>query len=172
MIRRNPIWFQAVSLKERQLIGNVALDLEVAGEDASSPVRIVSPTTEATEDLVVTNEFGSDDQKFNDDQELQSKTDNQAILPVDPQQEGLLEGFSPGVISVGDEISGSLRGISSFGGFLEHLDEQLNKIEAELDTVLRVSTLVLASEDKTKNFKVQQALELLESIRGIRQRYG
>ncbi|BBG99764.1 hypothetical protein Prudu_009561 [Prunus dulcis] len=35
---------EAISLKERQLIGNVTLDLEVVRDDAFSPVRIVSPT--------------------------------------------------------------------------------------------------------------------------------
>lgn len=171
MIRRNPIWFQAISTKERQLIGKVALDLEVVQGDASSPVRIVSPTTGATtEDLITTNESGSNDQKFTDNQELQASTGSQASLPVDQVHEDL-QGSLSGVISVGDEISSSLQGITSFGSFLEHLDEQLNKIEEELVTVLRFSTLVLDNVEKTKNFKVQQTLELLGSIRGIRQRY-
>ncbi|PON73077.1 forkhead-associated domain protein [Trema orientale] len=160
---------QAISMKERQLIGNVALDLEVIHEDASSPVRIVSPTAEGSEDMVATEESESNDQKFNDNQELQSSTDTEASLPVD-QEQGDLQGSLPGVMSVGDETSSSLRGLTSFGDFLQHLDEQLNKIEEELLTVLRVSTLVLDNEEKTNNFKVQQAQDLLESIRGIRQR--
>lgn len=161
---------EAISLKERQLIGSVALDLEVVGEDASSPVRIVSPTPKATEDVIGDEDFTSNDKKLIDNQEVQSSAEySQASLPVDQNQDDLQES-SPGMLSSGDEINNSLKGITSFGDFLEHLDEQLNIIESELVTVLRVSTLILDGEAKTKNFKVQQTLELLESIRGIRQR--
>ncbi|EXB92397.1 hypothetical protein L484_021381 [Morus notabilis] len=161
---------QAISLKERQLIGNVVMDLEVVSEDASTPIRIVSPTLKATENVIGNEGFTSNDQKFSDDQELQSSTeDGEASLPVDQEQEDL-EGSLPGTVSSEDEVMSGLKGITSFGGFLGHLDEQLNIIEAELVTVLRVSTLILDSEAKTKNFRVQQTLELLESIRGIRQR--
>uniref|UniRef100_A0A803QLJ7 Uncharacterized protein n=1 Tax=Cannabis sativa TaxID=3483 RepID=A0A803QLJ7_CANSA len=156
---------EAISVKERQLIGNVALDLEVVRED-SSPVRIVSPTTEATEDSVAGKES---EKSFSDNQELLSGIDSQASLSVVQEKEDL-EGSLPGVISVGDEISSRLKGITSFGRFLEHLDEQLNKIEEEIATVLRFSTLVLDNKEKTKNFKVQQAQKLLESIHEIRQR--
>ncbi|CAN6573891.1 unnamed protein product [Malus baccata var. baccata] len=61
MIRRRLIWFQAISLKERQLIGNVSLDLGLVREDAFSPVRIVSPTTEVAEDLKESKEFVPND---------------------------------------------------------------------------------------------------------------
>lgn len=172
MIRRSLIWFQAISLKERQLIGSVALDLEVVGEDASSPVRIVSPTPKATEDVIGDEDFTSNDKKLIDNQEVQSSAEySQASLPVDQNQDDLQES-PPGMLPSGDEINSSLKGITSFGDFLRHLDEQLNIIESELVTVLRVSTLILDGEAKTKNFKVQQTLELLESIRGIRQRYA
>ena len=40
MIRRSLIWFQAISLKESQLVGNVGLNLEVGNENALSHVRI------------------------------------------------------------------------------------------------------------------------------------
>ncbi|KAF4376498.1 uncharacterized protein LOC115700951 [Cannabis sativa] len=159
---------EAISVKERQLIGNVALDLEVVQED-SSPVRIVSPTREATEDSVAGKESESVEKSFSDNQELLSGIDSQASLSVVQEKEDL-EGSLPGVISVGDEISSRLKGITSFGRFLEHLDEQLNKIEEEIATVLRFSTLVLDNKEKTKNFKVQQAQKLLESIHEIRQR--
>ncbi|XP_062105747.1 uncharacterized protein LOC133817289 [Humulus lupulus] len=159
---------EAISIKERQLIGNVALDLEVVQED-SSPVRIVSPTTEAAEDSVGSKESESDEKSFSDNQELLSGMDSQASLPA-VQDEGDLKVSLPGVISVGNEISSHLKGITSFGRFLEHLDEQLNKIEEEIATVVRFSTLILNNEEKTKNFKVQQAQNLLESIHEIRQR--
>jgi hypothetical protein len=53
---------------------------------------------------------------------------------------------------------------------LEHLDVKLNKIESELVTILNVSALVLNDNEKPNNFKVQQTIELLESVRAIRQK--
>lgn len=134
------IRFQAISLKERQLIGNVALELEVVREDFSNSVRIVSPVEEVREDT------SSDNERSDGRDELQEDRE--------------------------DEEVNSLEIIDPFGGFLEHMDEQLNGIESELVTVLRVSALLLGGEEKTKNFKVQQTTELLESIRVIRQRFG
>ena len=130
------IRFQAISLKERQLIGNVALELEVVREDFSNSVRIVSPVEEVREDT------SSDNERSDGRDELQEDREDEEEI-IDP-----------------------------FGGFLEHMDEQLNGIESELVTVLRVSALLLGGEEKTKNFKVQQTTELLESIRVIRQRFG
>ncbi|KAL5582575.1 hypothetical protein UlMin_015017 [Ulmus minor] len=160
---------EAISLKERQLIGSVALDLDVGREDASNPVRIVSPNREVTGHLKDSKDFSSNDLKLSDNQGLQSSADSEASLPVDQEQEDLQQSL-PGIASNGDEIMSGLKGITSYEGFLEHLDGQLNKIEAELVTILRVSTLVLGSEEKTKNFKVQLTLELLDSISEIRQR--
>ena len=169
--RTSLIWFQAISLKERQLIGNVARDLEDVREDPSSSVRIVSPVTEVTEDLIGSDELRSDNKESSVDQDLQSGADSQASATVDQEQEGL-EGSVQGGTSSGDEVVSSLKRLTSFGTFLEHMDEQLNEIEAELVTVLRVSTLILDGEETTKNFKVQRTMELLESIREIRQRYA
>ncbi|KAF3444987.1 hypothetical protein FNV43_RR14680 [Rhamnella rubrinervis] len=160
---------EAISLKESQLIGNVALDLEVTIEEASSPVRIVSPTSEVTEDLIESKEFGSNNLKLSDGQELQVSAESRTSLPGDQEQEEI-QGPLLGTSSNGDDIMSSLKGISSYDDFLEHLDQQLNKIEAELFTISRISTLVLDGEEGTKNVKVLQVLELLDCIRGIRQR--
>ncbi|CAM8887968.1 unnamed protein product [Rhodiola kirilowii] len=67
-------------------------------------------------------------------------------------------------------IIGSLRDISSYEEFLEHLDGQLNIIEAELAILIRLSTLVLEREEMPQNSKVHQTLEILEGIRSIRER--
>lgn len=69
-----------------------------------------------------------------------------------------------------DEIVNSMKGTSSYEDFMENLDNQLNIIEGELDTVLRASTVLLEGEDKQKNSRVQQIVELLDSIRVIRNR--
>ncbi|BFG25648.1 hypothetical protein CerSpe_119220 [Prunus speciosa] len=160
---------EAISLKERQLIGNVTLDLEVVRDDAFSPVRIVSPTPDVAEDLQEGKEFASNDLKLSNDEEKPLLAESQASAPIEPEGEDLREPLNKGAWNE-DEIITSLKGITSFEKFLEHLDHQLNKIEAELVTILRISTLVVDSQEKPKNFKVQQIMELLESIAGVRQR--
>ncbi|KAM1164998.1 hypothetical protein FF1_024430 [Malus domestica] len=156
---------EAISLKEGQLIGNVSLDLEVVREDAFSPVRIVSPAAEVAENLEVGKEFVSNDLK----EETPLLKDNQASLPVEPEGEDLREPLNRGAWNEDETIS-SLKGITSFDSFLEHLDHQLKKIEAELITILRISTLVVDSQEKSRNFKVQKTMELLDSVSGVRER--
>ncbi|XP_068303588.1 uncharacterized protein [Pyrus communis] len=156
---------EAISLKEGQLIGNVSLDLEVVREDAFSPVRIVSPTAEVAENLEVGKEFVSNDLK----EETPLLKDNQARLPVEPEGEDLREPLNRGAWNEDETIS-SLKGLTSFNSFLEHLDHQLKKIEAELITILRISTLVVDGQEKSTNFKVQKTMELLDSVSGVRQR--
>ncbi|KAL6140439.1 hypothetical protein ACLB2K_058738 [Fragaria x ananassa] len=160
---------EAISVKERQLIGNVALDLEVVREDASSPVRIVSPTPEDGEDLDEVEELVPKGSKLTDGQENLLLTENQANLHVEPEGDDVRKPLTSGVWNEEDKIN-SLQGITSFENFLEHLDDRLNKIEAELVTVLRISTLVVDNHEKATNLKVQQIMELIESIGGIRQR--
>ncbi|XP_009377379.3 uncharacterized protein LOC103965990 [Pyrus x bretschneideri] len=156
---------EAISLKEGQLIGNVSLDLEVVREDAFSPVRIVSPTAEVAENLEVGKEFVSNDLK----EETPLLKDSQASLPVEPEGEDLREPLNRGAWNE-DETLSSLKGLTSFNSFLEHLDHQLKKIEAELITILRISTLVVDGQEKSRNFKVQKTMELLDSVSGVRQR--
>ncbi|TQD72662.1 hypothetical protein C1H46_041796 [Malus baccata] len=156
---------EAISLKEGQLIGNVSLDLEVVREDAFSPVRIVSPTAEVAENLEMGKEFVSNDLK----EETPLLKDNEASLPVEPEGEDLREPLNRGAWNEDETIS-SLKGITSFDSFLEHLDHQLKKIEVELITILRISTLVVDSQEKSRNFKVQKTMELLDSVSGVRQR--
>ncbi|CAK7346674.1 unnamed protein product [Dovyalis caffra] len=151
---------QVISLKESQLIGNVAFDLEVDTEDDSSPVRIVSPKLEVTD-------FGSDDDlKFSDGQDSQFCANGKTSVPIDEE-----EGFVCGDICNEEGIMRGLKDISSYEDFLGHLDAQLNKIESELVTILNVSALVLNDNEKPNNFKVQQSIELLESVRAIRQKF-
>ncbi|GAV92511.1 hypothetical protein CFOL_v3_35890 [Cephalotus follicularis] len=160
---------EAISLKETQLIGNVALDIEVDSEGDSSPVRIISPKQEVLEWKNKDKDFGPYAVKFKDDQKLYFGTDSLASATDSKELKDLQGSLSPGIQNE-DNMFSSLRGISSYKVFLEHLDLQLNKIEAELVTILNVSTFVLGNEETSKNLRVQQTTELLESIRGIRQR--
>ncbi|KAH9770773.1 Forkhead-associated domain-containing protein [Citrus sinensis] len=129
---------EAISVKETQLIGNVALDLEVDLEDPSGLVRIVSPKKRVQEEK-------DEDKDF----------DPNAPKPGDNGSQVLQ--FSEASPLVGEEMDcqGSV-------------DQQLNDIESELVTILNVSSLILDNKEKPKNVKVQQAMELLESVRSIR----
>lgn len=159
---------EAISVKESQLINNVSLDLEVGGEDALSPVRIVSPKEETTENSNENEYFDFRPSEVGKGQEEQFLTDNQASVLL------ISEDIQQGNVNVGiwdkDDMIGSLQQISSYQSFLEHLDQQLSKIEGELVAVLRLSTLILENEEKPKNSKLQQTMDILESVRGIRLR--
>ncbi|XP_021894789.1 uncharacterized protein LOC110812336 [Carica papaya] len=155
---------EAISLKETQLIGTIALDLEVNGEDDSVPVRIISPKHEFPEDNETKNVC-----KLNDNKKLYLTANSQADLYINEGLENVQRSLNM-ALSDEDNIHSSSGGVSSYKKFLEHLDQQLEKIETELDTILNVSTLVLNHDERPKNLKVQQTVELLESIRDVRQR--
>ncbi|KAK2997677.1 hypothetical protein RJ639_025502, partial [Escallonia herrerae] len=153
----------AISVKETQLVGNVALDLDIFTEEASTPVRIVSPKEAGAQkdDLWANSDAGS--LELLESQELQGQEtykepDNlEACLEVESWR--------------GMDVVSGLKGITSYEDFLQHLDQQLNKIEVELVTVLRFSTLVMDDVEKPKNLKMQQTMEILEDIRRIKGRY-
>ncbi len=171
MIRRSLIWFQAISVKESQLVGNVALDFEVSNENASSPVWIISPKQENTEDRNENMKFEPNVVELDGQQDLQLCSESEERPSFDKEQENIQASLSVSIWNE-DDIVSSLGGISSYEEFLEHLDQELSKIEAKLVTILRVSTLVLDGKDTPKNSKVQQTLELLEDICGIKKRYA
>jgi len=150
------VWFQAISVKETQLIGNISLDLEEDGENTSGGIHIVSPKPESTEDGV------ENDHTHLDSEGIQlierNVEDYQELLDTN---NNVLEDVSIGSI---------LKEVSSYESFLENLDQKLSRIEAELVTVVNVASLVLNHEDKPKNLKVQQTAEILEEIRRVRER--
>lgn len=157
-------------MRESQLVRDVVLDCEVGEEDASSPVRIISPRQENIEDLTEIKEFEPIVLEHSGRQDSQLYSEVQESLPVNVEPEDLQP--SPNVsIWNEDDIISRLNGIFSYEDFLEHLDHELSNIEAELLAILRISTLVLDSKETPKNSKVQQTSELLEGIRGIRKRY-
>lgn len=140
----------------------MAFDVEVETKDDSSPVRIVSPK------LGVTDFSSDDDLEFSDGQDLQLCAHGETNPPVD-EEVGFL-GRDICNDSNEESITRGLKDVSSYEDFLEHLDVKLNKIESELVTILNVSALVLNDNEKPNNFKVQQTIELLESVRAIRQK--
>ncbi|WVY91672.1 hypothetical protein V8G54_037186 [Vigna mungo] len=162
--------FQAISLKESQLIGNVNVNIEDITKDASSPVRIVAPKEE------VQNDFSKDDldtetMDFDNIQDVQLSIESEGNSLDVKEIQNLQESVSVGS-SNEDSIARNLSEISSYEDFMERIDKKLSEIEAELVTVLNVSTLVLGNEERPNNSRLQQTIELLETIHGIRQRYN
>lgn len=144
---------EAISVKETQLIGNVALDLDVDLEDPSGLVRIVSPKKRVEEEK-------DDDQDFDPNAPKPGDNGNQVLQFSDNSQASSLVGQemdcqgSVGLyMDTEDNKNNGSREISSFSGFLENLEQQLNDIESELVTILNVSTLILDNKEKPKKLK-------------------
>ncbi|KAI4306008.1 hypothetical protein L6164_029327 [Bauhinia variegata] len=153
---------EAISLKESQLLGHVSANIEDNTDENSSPVRIVAPKEEVREDFTE-DDFDTDAMKFSDTQDDIGSQGN----PLD--EYNAQESLSTNSWNE-DNAGRGLREMPSFDSFMENIDQQLSEIEAELVTVLKISTMVLDNEEKPKNSKVQRTMELLESIHGIRER--
>ncbi|XP_021724596.1 uncharacterized protein LOC110691921 isoform X2 [Chenopodium quinoa] len=150
---------EAISIKEAQLVRNVASDLDINGDDAGDLVRIVSPTQDNGTILDNESHTTFNRSEFSEDQELS----------LDIEREGDISSYSqaeevPGSFSSENEANmlSSFGGPSSYIDFLEDLDQQLNNIESDL-------ALVLVNEEIPNNTKVQQ-LKILENIRSARGR--
>lgn len=162
---------EAISIGEKQLIGNVALDLEIAIDDAPSPVRIVSPKDDNADNSDENEDFDQETRKLDDSQELQDPYDGNGDVKTDNESKNLEASTSGNVSKEADKIN-SLKDVSSYEEFLEHIDQQLRDIEVELITFLRFSSLILGSKDKLENSKTQQALDVLEGVHQLRGRIG
>lgn len=162
---------EAISMREKQLIGNVASDLEIAVDDAPSPVRIVSPKDDDADNSDENEDFDQETIKLDDSQELQDPYDGNADLKTDDELKKL-EASTSGNISKETDRINSLKDVSSYEEFLEHIDQQLRDIEVELVNFLRFSSLILESKDKKENSKIQQALDVLEAVHQLRGRIG
>ncbi|KAK6238477.1 hypothetical protein QUC31_003946 [Theobroma cacao] len=159
---------EAITVKETQLIGNIASETEIGREDDSTPVWIVSPKERTANDKIQNKDIAHDARTLCEDQKLLLHTDDPVEQPANEELEEH-QAFPSFSAFNEDTINSSLAAISTYEDFLKHLEQQLKKIEQELVTVLNVSTLLL-DDEKPKNLKVQQTRELLESILDIRQR--
>ncbi|KAE9606319.1 hypothetical protein Lal_00013572 [Lupinus albus] len=158
---------EAISLKESQLIGNT-MNIEDTPEDASSPVRIIAPKEEVQNDFTY-DDLNPNTMKLSDVRDVQLSVESEG----NPNDEKETENFQGSLSNSSwneKNIASSLSEISSYEAFMEHIDQKLSEIEAELVTVLNVSTLVLNSKERPNNLRLQQIMELLDSIHGIRQR--
>lgn len=162
---------EALSVKETQLIGNVALDLQVSREDMSRPIRIVSPKEDTAEDSKETKLLEPDGIKYGLEEELhfQRECPENVSLDYNHQQKDNGGALSMATLVENEKIQ-SLKGISSYEDFLESLDRQFHEIEVELATILKLSTLVMENDQLQNNLKVQQTSEILEDVHNIREK--
>lgn len=159
--------FQAISMKESLLIGNMTLDLEVSESEPSSPVRIVSPTEENITDDDL--QLVSDNMKFKADLEMQVSSENQRTTHSENGCNSLEDSVSEKMLNDADSVRDP-RESSTYEDFVTHIDQQLNKIQEELETFVRVSNLFLESKERPEYSKVQHATEILEGVYHIRER--
>lgn len=148
-----------ISDKENQLIGTVASELKVNRETASTPVRIVSPRTPT--------DISLHSLQTSQDHELQEGSPE--IKPCKDEDLNSDENSVGGEVL--REVDGfrSLKDLSSYKDFLEHIDLQVNKLEDELNSFLTFSALILESK-KLENSKVKQVMEILEDVHHMRAR--
>lgn len=160
--------FQAISLKESQLIGQVSMNIEDKTEDASSPVRIITPKEKFEEDIT-NDDLDPNAMKFNEIQDEQLSMESQGNLMSDKE---IQDHQGTRNISAWNEDNKAriLMELSSYGAFMEHIDQKLSEIEVDLVSALKASALVLDGDEQPQNSRLQQMVELLQSIHGIRQR--
>ncbi|XP_011082907.1 uncharacterized protein LOC105165551 [Sesamum indicum] len=160
---------EAITMKESLLISNMALDLEVSEIKAPTPIRIVSPVEGSQNDTDDSQHLCMNNLEFPEDQELQVFSDSQGDIHAENEltnhEKSFIEKKSTGPDSVQ-----SPRDISTFEEFMDHLDQQLNKIEEELETCVRFSNVLLERKEKPEYSKVQHAIEILEGVRHTRER--
>ncbi|CAO2814177.1 unnamed protein product [Amaranthus hypochondriacus] len=157
---------EAISIKEAELVRNVASDLDIDEDNAEGPVRIVSPTQD-------------DGKTLDDDYDIAYQSsigDDQKLRPA-INKEGNVLSFKEDVDAVSESISNgnegtlfnNFRGLSSYINFLDELDQQLYIIEKDLMTVFERPDATSENEEKPNSSKKKQ-LEILENIRGTRMR--
>lgn len=166
----DPIFgFQAISTKESLLIGNMALDLDITEAEAPTPIRIVSPTEQSPNNTDDNQHLDLNNLEFGEDQELQVFAKSQDNINSQNDCNSHEESFSKKMLTGVDNVQ-DLREISAYEDFMTHLDQQLNKIEKELETFLRFSNMLLENKEKPEYSKVQHATEILEAVCHIRER--
>lgn len=153
-------------MKESLLIGNMALDLEDSEAEPSSPVRIVSPT----EETITDDYLQLDNVAFEEDEEMQVSAENQRNIHAENDCNNSPQGsFRGTMVNAADNVLDP-RETSAYEDFMMHLDQQLNKVQEEVETFLRVSNLLLESKESPEYSKVQHATEILNGVHDLRER--
>ncbi|XP_051152296.1 uncharacterized protein LOC127266175 [Andrographis paniculata] len=149
---------EAISMKESVLIGNMALDLDVAKE---KPVVLSELYGGQNVDL--------NDPEYLKDQNKEGHAETRVNIGEEIELNNHDESSSENVLYAANSVD-IPKQITKYEDFLQHLDLQLNEIEQELEAFLRFSNFLLDSRETPLNLKVQHAAEVLEDIRRARNR--
>lgn len=159
---------EAISLKEEQLIGNVAMYPEMSQEESGHQIRFVNPKVYNEGESNETNGLDKDCIKTGHD-DVQETENYEESLHLDFEELNIKENSSIDT-SHHENLAGKLNGISSYEDFLQYVDGQLQKVESDLVMFLKLSTLMLENKEKQTSSKVKQTSGLLKDIRSIRAR--
>lgn len=157
-------------MKESQLIGHVSLNIEDKTEESSSPVRIISPKEDCGK-YITGNDLDFNVMKSLDIQDVRLSVESQGDSLGDKEIEDLQQSLITSCLDE-DKKASVWTEMSSYESLMEHIDQKLSEIEVQLITALKASKLLLDGDEKPNNSRRQQAVELLESIYRIRQRYA
>lgn len=136
----------------------------------SNPVHIVSPKRDILEVVHKKESLDPDDSENGERTDLGASLSPEGNIAFDSNADHFEETIS-GSRNIENHVVDRLNRFTSFDDFLEGLDEQLKKIEEELATISKVSTFILDIKEDRQNIRMQQIIELVESVRVIRERY-
>ncbi|KAK6135000.1 hypothetical protein DH2020_031284 [Rehmannia glutinosa] len=153
---------EAISMKESLLIGNMALDLEVGETEAPTPIRIVSPTEENSNTSDDNEHLDPNNLECGDDQGLQVLSVGNGDIHAENELNNE-RSFSDKRLTGASNVQVQ-REISTYEDFMKNLDQQLNKIEEELETFLLYSNLLLENKETPEYSKVHDVTEILVGV--------
>ncbi|KAL3502918.1 hypothetical protein ACH5RR_037367 [Cinchona calisaya] len=161
---------EVISVKETELIGNVASDLEAGRDAAPTPVRFVSPKEEVPKSSTEVNDFDHNE-KLGQNEGLEVGVQNLTESHSENELNNSEQSVDGDVWKEVDAVR-SLKATSSYEDFLDHIDSQLHKIQVEIVTSLKFPQLILESKENVQNSKLQDAVEILADVLRIRERIG
>ncbi|CAI9089034.1 OLC1v1023523C3 [Oldenlandia corymbosa var. corymbosa] len=157
---------EVISVKENDLIENVAIDLNMGGDAEPSPIIFVSPKEKVQESANGNDEFAATSSNVALEEDLRIGAESLR----EPSDNELIEGSVDGKVKNEVDVAHKLLEVSSYEDFLEQVDGQLRKIEVELITLLKFSKLMLESKENVENEKVRHTLSILEDVHHVRER--
>ncbi|URE15012.1 hypothetical protein MUK42_36458 [Musa troglodytarum] len=162
--RRRPPAPKAISLKETQLIGQVAIQREDNISDSCGQIHFVSAKEDTVEVSKSKDSSILSEQSEHQDHDAGNYEDK---LSGDSEQPTFLA-------SVSSDMSNFVKMVDSSEGFHEHilenLDMQLKLLETDIENFLRSQSLKEETKQKQMNEKLEKLSEILKDVLSIRER--
>ncbi|URE15010.1 hypothetical protein MUK42_36458, partial [Musa troglodytarum] len=155
---------EAISLKETQLIGQVAIQREDNISDSCGQIHFVSAKEDTVEVSKSKDSSILSEQSEHQDHDAGNYEDK---LSGDSEQPTFLA-------SVSSDMSNFVKMVDSSEGFHEHilenLDMQLKLLETDIENFLRSQSLKEETKQKQMNEKLEKLSEILKDVLSIRER--